>query len=107
MTNVCIVYSNQSHGLAWVSSDSYHMKPKGDGATVMVSGVSVPCHGWIELQIVEPKTDGTWKPDNIMSNVTKVIDEFENVYPGCQLLLTYDNAPSHVAKRKGPYRLHR
>ena len=25
--------------------------------------------------IVEPKTDGTWKQNNIMSNVTKVIDE--------------------------------
>ena len=87
----CIVYANEGNRFAWVSSDSYHMKPKGDGATIMVSGVSVACHGWIGLEIVEPKTDG----------MTKVIDEFENLYPGCQLLLTYDNAPSHVAKRKG------
>ena len=25
----------------------------------------------------------------------------KTLYPGCQLLLTYDNAPSHVAVRKG------
>ena len=53
------------------------------------------------LEIIEPKTDGTWKHANIMANVTKVIDEFEALYPGCQLLLTYDNAPCHVAKRQG------
>ena len=35
-----------------------------------------------------------------MKNVTTIIDQFEVLYPGCQLLLTYDNAPSHVAKRK-------
>ena len=74
------------------------MKPKGDGATIMVSGVSVACHSWMGLEVIEPKSDGTWKHDNIMSNVNKVINEFERLYPGCQLLLTYDNAPCHVAK---------
>ena len=36
-----------------------------------------------------------------MRNVNTVIDQFESLYPGCQLLLTYDNALSHVAKKKG------
>ena len=36
-----------------------------------------------------------------MNNLKKVIDQFEHLYPGCQLLLTYDNAPSHTAVKKG------
>ena len=67
----------------------------------MVSAVSVPCHGWLGLEVIEPKTDGSWTHDDIMRNANAVIDQFESLHPGCQLLLTYDNAPSHVAKRKG------
>ena len=67
----------------------------------MISGVSVACHGCIGLEVIEPKTDGTWKHANVIANVNKVLDEFEAQYPGCQLLLTYDNAPCHVAKRQG------
>ena len=96
-----ILYANEGNRFAWVSNDTYHMKPKGDGATIMVSGVSVPCHGWLGLETIEPKTDGSWNHENVMRNLHNVIDEFESLYPGCQLLLTYDNAPSHVAVRKG------
>ena len=96
-----ILYANEGNRFAWVSKDGYHLKPKGDGATIMVSAVSVPCHGWLGLEVTEPKTDGSWTHSDIMHNVTRVIDEFEQLYPQCQLLLTYDNAPSHVAKRKG------
>lgn len=68
----------------------------------MISGVSVAGHGWMGLEITEPKTDdSTWNHTNVMRNVNKVIDEFEVLYPGCQLLLIYDNAHSHVAKRQG------
>ena len=28
------------------------MKPKGDGATIMVSGVSVAYHGWMGLEVI-------------------------------------------------------
>ena len=56
--------------------------------------------GWV-LRQLNPKTDGTWNHVSIMKNVTTIIDQFEVLYPGCQLLLTYDNAPSHAAKRKG------
>ena len=96
-----ILYANEGNRFAWISNDSYHLKPKGDGATIMVSGVSVACHGWLGLETIEPKTDGTWNHVSIMKNVTTILDQFEVLYPGCQLLLTYDNAPSHVAKRKG------
>ena len=61
----------------------------------------VPCHGWQGLETIEPKTDGTWNHENVMRNLGKVINEFESLNPGCQLLLTYDNAPSYVAVRKG------
>ena len=83
------------------SNDSYHLKPKGEGASIMVSGVSVPCYGWLGLELIEPKTDGTWNHDSIMQDVHKVLDQFEAQFPGYQLLLTYDNAPSHLAIRKG------
>ena len=96
-----IVYANQGNRFAWVLNDSYHLKPKGEGTSIMVSGVSAACHGWLGLETVEPKTDGTWNHENIMQNVSKVIDQFEAQFPEYQLLLTYDNAPSHVARRKG------
>ena len=48
----CIVYANEGNRYAWVSSNSYHMKPKGDGATIMVSGVLVACHGWMGFEMV-------------------------------------------------------
>ena len=67
----------------------------------MVSGISVPCHGQLGVEVLEPKTDGTWTHVDIMRNVNAAIDQFESLYPGCLLLVTYDNAPSHVAKRKG------
>ena len=55
------------------------MEHKGDGATIMASGVSVPCHGWFGLETIEPKTDGTWNHENVKRNlVIKVIDEFES-----------------------------
>ena len=66
----------------------------------MISGVSVACHGWMGLEVIEPKTDGIWKHGNVMTNVNQVIDKFEAQYPRCQLLLTYDIAPCHVAKRQ-------
>ena len=96
-----MMYANEGNRFAWVSKDGYHLKPKGDGSTIMVSGVSVPCHGWLGLTVTEPKTDGSWTHTDVMDNVSKVMDEFESLFPRCQLLLTYDNAPSHVARRKG------
>ena len=42
-----------------------------------------PVNGWIGLEIIEPKSDGTWNHGSIMSNVSKIIDEFEKHYPGC------------------------
>ncbi|KAL5469087.1 hypothetical protein EMCRGX_G030283 [Ephydatia muelleri] len=101
-----MMYANEGNRFAWVSKDGYHLKPKGDGSTIMVSGVSVPCYGWLGLTVTEPKTDGSWTYTDVMDNVSKVIDEFELLFPGCQLLLTYDNAPSHVAKRKGALSTH-
>ena len=56
--------------------------------------MSVACHGWLDLETIEPKTDGTW---NHVSIMTTIIDHFEVLCPGCQLLLTNDNATSHVA----------
>ena len=64
--------------------------------------VACQCHGWMGLEVIEPKSDSTWKNDNIMSNVNKVIEENSRCFiPGCQLLLTCVNAPCHVAKIKG------
>ena len=60
-----IIYANEGNRFAYVSSDAYHIKTNGDGATIMVSGVH----------------------KNTMSNINKVIDEFERLYPECQLLL--------------------
>ena len=54
-----ILYAHDGNRFAWVSNDGYHLKPKGDGATIMVSGISVPCHGWLGLEVLEPKTDGS------------------------------------------------
>ena len=53
------------------------------------------------VETIEPKTDDTWNHASVMKNVTTITNQFEDLYPGCQLLLTYDNALSHVAKRKG------
>ena len=39
----------------------------------MVSGVSVAWYVWLGLEMIEPKTDGTWNHDNIMQNVHKVL----------------------------------
>ena len=58
--------------------------------------------GW-GMRSLEPKTDGSWTHTNVMQNVTRVMDGFGQIYPGYQLLLTYDNAPSHVAKRKSAF----
>ena len=61
-----ILYANQGNRFAWVSNDSYHLKPKGEGTSIMVSCVSVPCYGWLGLELIEPKTDGTWNHDSKM-----------------------------------------
>ena len=54
---ITILYANQGNHYAWVSNDSYHLKPKGEGTSIMVSGVSVACHGWLHLKTVEPKLE--------------------------------------------------
>ncbi|KAL5479605.1 hypothetical protein EMCRGX_G023152 [Ephydatia muelleri] len=36
-----ILYANEGNRFAWVSNDAYHMKPKGDGTTIMVHQVLV------------------------------------------------------------------
>ena len=77
-----MLHANEGNRFAWVSKDGYHLKPKGDGATIMIS-VSVPCHGWLGLEITEPKTDGSWTHTNVMQNATRVMDEFEQIYSGC------------------------
>ena len=38
---------------AWVSNDSYHLKPKEEGTRILISDVSVACYGWLET--IEPK----------------------------------------------------
>ena len=54
-----ILYANKGNRMrfAWIFNDNYHLKPKGDdGATIMVSGVSVACHGWLGLETqLKPK----------------------------------------------------
>ena len=52
-----ILHAKEGNRFARISNDAYHMKAKGDGATIMVSAVSVPCHGWLGLETIEPKTD--------------------------------------------------
>ena len=42
--DVAILYAHEGNHFAWVSKDGYHLKPKGDGSTIMVSAVSVTCH---------------------------------------------------------------
>ena len=40
---------------AWVSNDSYHLKPKEEGTSIMISDVSVACYGWLGVETIEPK----------------------------------------------------
>ena len=54
-----IVYANQGHRFAWVLNDSYHLKPKREGTSITVSGVSVACHGWLGLETIEKMGLGT------------------------------------------------
>ena len=35
----CILHTNVGNQFAWVSNDAYDTKPKGDRATIMVSGM--------------------------------------------------------------------
>ena len=60
-----ILYANQGNRCARVSNDSYHLEPKEEGTSIMVCGVSVACYGWLGLEMIEPKADGTWNHDKM------------------------------------------
>ena len=65
----CNLYANEGNRFAWVSNDAYHMRRSYHYGKWCLSSM----HGWLGLETIEPKSYGTWKHDNVIDNLMKVI----------------------------------
>ncbi len=80
------------------------LRAKSNGTSIMVSGFSCPCHGWVSedgldsFKIIEPDKDGTWVTKDLITQLEIVVPLFQKVHPGCDIVFAFDNSSNHGGK---------
>jgi len=80
------------------------LRPKTNGSSLMVSGFSCPCHGWvghngkISWKVIRPSSDGNWLNTDLVEQLHEVIPLFKEAHPNCDLVFAFDNSSNHSGK---------
>jgi hypothetical protein len=99
----------------WQEKDKKTLRPKGEGASIMVSGFLCPCHGLLRLsdeeasenpdgvfdctKIIHPgaNKDGYFNNEDLAHQTKQMLKIFEILHPGCLALVAFDNSSNHHA----------
>ena len=102
----------------WQEKARKEIRPKGEGASIMVSAFLCQCHGLLRLPgdlaemnpqispdstvIIHPgvNKDGYFTNDDLAEQTKKMLTIFEVLHPGCTALVAYDNSSNHHAMAK-------
>ena len=111
----CIFQAHDGNRRIWQEESKKNLRPKGPGASIMVSGFLCQCHGLLRLsseiaehdpQISPDSTvimypganrDGYFTNEQLAIQTKEMLKIFEILHPDCTALVAYDNSANHHA----------
>ena len=102
----------------WQENTRKDLRPKGEGASIMVSTFLCPCHGILRLpkelaqhnphvksdctKIMHPgiNKDGYFTNEDLALQTTAMMEIFNILHPDCIALIAFDNSSNHHAMAK-------
>ena len=114
----CSFQAHDGKRRIWQEKARKEIRPKGEGASIMVSAFLCQCHGLLRLPrdlaelnpeippdstvIIHPgvNKDGYFTNDDLADQTKKMLKIFEVLHPGCTALVAYDNSSNHHAMAK-------
>ena len=111
----CIFQAHDGMRKVWQESDRKKIKPKGEGACIMVSAFLCPCHGVLRFSpevaseypdinpdstcIIHPgaNKDGYFTCEDLARQTKEMLKVFDILHPGCIAVVAYDNSANHHA----------
>lgn len=111
----CIFQAHDGKKKIWQEQDRKKIRPKGEGASIMVSAFLCPCHGMLRLSLemasdhpdISPDSthimfpganrDGYFTCEDLAQQTNNMLRIFEILHPGCIALVAYDNSANHHA----------
>lgn len=114
----CIFQAHDGKRIIWQERTRKELRPKGEGASIMVSGFLCPCHGLLRLTddqvfseldndrdstvIINPgvNKDGYFTNEDLADQTNRMMRIFDILHPGCTALIAFDNSSNHHAMAK-------
>ena len=111
----CIFQAHDGSKRTWQENSRKELRPKGPGASIMVSAFLCQCHGLLRLSesavgespslpsdstvIMYPgvNRDGYFTNDHLARQTKAMLRIFEILHPECIALVAYDNSANHHA----------
>ena len=111
----CIFQAHDGARRIWQEKTRKELRPKGPGASMMVSAFLCQCHGLLRLPeeltelhpeiptdstvIMHPgaNKDGYFTNEDLASQTRTMLIVFDVLHPGCTALVAYDNSSNHHA----------
>jgi hypothetical protein len=111
----CIFQAHDGNRKIWQESSKKEIRPKGPGASIMVSGFLCQCHGLLRLPsdiaeldpalprdstvIMYPgaNRDGYFTNEQLAQQTKNMLKIFQILHPDCIALVAYDNSSNHHA----------
>lgn len=113
-----IFQAHDGKRIIWQEKTRKDLRPKGEGASIMVSGFLCPCHGLLRLTddhvfselecdrdstvIINPgvNKDGYFTNEDLADQTNRMMRIFDILHPGCTALIAFDNSSNHHAMAK-------
>lgn len=113
----CIFQAHAGRRKIWQEDSRKILRPKGEGASIMVSAFLCPCHGIIRISeelassngiiadstvILHPgvNKDGYFTNEDLACQTRHMLKIFDLMHPGCCALVAFDNSSNHHAMAK-------
>jgi hypothetical protein len=99
-------YCCEGKRLMWMENGKKKILPKTKGTSVMISGFTCKCHGFMSMDGVESyqlfeagiKREGWFTNADLVAQVEKYKGMFAALHPGCDIVIGFDNSMTHHAK---------
>ena len=102
------LYANEGRNIIWMENKKKFIKPKSQGASVMISGFACSCHGFMkddELNLKSYKTflagshrEGWFTNKDLIEQLQSIFPLVEKLHPGKAIVFGFDNSMTHHAK---------
>ena len=102
------LYANEGRNIIWMENKKKFIKPKSQGASVMISGFACSCHGFMkddELNLKSYQTflagshrEGWFTNKDLIEQLQSIFPLVEKLHPGKSIVFGFDNSMTHHAK---------